>query len=227
MKIETIENGYILLLVFTWIETEVLCHTRRPSPCNSGEIKNIRRDTVRGAIEEALREFKVEVLREKARLEKMKRKCSACHNTKSVQSFYKMGSGYYMCYCKLCCRAIGVKDRQHNKRPRRVTRFCDSRYRARARGIIWDLTEAQFYEITENPCYYCGGVLPKTGGLDRLDNQRGYEPLNIVPCCTICNRVRGDHYSPEETKIAVQAVMAFRQSRGNASNRVSIYPTAV
>lgn len=79
------------------------------------------------------------------------------------------------------------------------------------------LTEEQFTTIIILPCNYCnnqlGSTINATGsGLDRIDNSRGYELDNVVSCCVICNRMRGDHFTPEETKIAAQAVIAYRKN---------------
>lgn len=70
---------------------------------------------------------------------------------------------------------------------------------AKRRGIKYNLTEEQFAEITKKDCHYCG-VKPSNkanqkdtngayiyNGLDRIDNSKGYEIGNIVPCCHICN----------------------------------------
>lgn len=73
---------------------------------------------------------------------------------------------------------------------------------ARRRGCVWDLTDEEFYVLTQRPCHYCG-VLPSTvycredlngdyvyTGLDRVDNSKGYSRENILPCCTRCNMAK-------------------------------------
>jgi len=81
---------------------------------------------------------------------------------------------------------------------------------ARARAYDWDLTKEQFKTITCNPCAYCNeppsreftkgltkgrdkmAVEPYTyNGIDRVDNQQGYHPNNVVACCTQCNMAKG------------------------------------
>lgn len=57
---------------------------------------------------------------------------------------------------------------------------------ARARRIAFRLTLKQFSLLWQKPCNYCGFQI-QTIGLDRIDNNKGYFPGNIVPCCTICN----------------------------------------
>lgn len=74
---------------------------------------------------------------------------------------------------------------------------------ARQRGHIFDLTEEQFAELTQQNCYYCGAnpnniQKTRTGyheervysGLDRVDNNKGYTMDNVVPCCIHCNRAK-------------------------------------
>jgi 5-methylcytosine-specific restriction endonuclease McrA len=52
------------------------------------------------------------------------------------------------------------------------------------------------------PCHYCG-LPPYTvshrkkdqafvyTGIDRVDNEKGYTPDNVVPCCGVCNFMKG------------------------------------
>lgn len=74
---------------------------------------------------------------------------------------------------------------------------------AKRRGLVFDLTEQQFYNLITQNCYYCN-VWPTKGsklcdnnkmyyvhGIDRIDNKEGYIMGNCVPCCTICNRLKG------------------------------------
>lgn len=59
------------------------------------------------------------------------------------------------------------------------------------RGIPWSLTKGQFIAFWQKPCTYCGGAI-ETIGLDRIDNTRGYEVGNVVPCCGVCNRMKSN-----------------------------------
>jgi hypothetical protein len=66
----------------------------------------------------------------------------------------------------------------------------------------WTITFEQFTDLLKNPCYYCNNSLrSETGsGLDRKDNSKGYLPDNVNPCCSECNRIRGDTMDAEEFK---------------------------
>ena len=72
---------------------------------------------------------------------------------------------------------------------------------ARHRGLAVDF-DFLWYEqfMKEKTCAYCEDPLPETGhGLDRKNSKHGYSPENCVPCCTVCNEIRGhDNISYEE-----------------------------
>jgi len=75
---------------------------------------------------------------------------------------------------------------------------------ARRRGLVWALTDEDFDRITAQPCHYCGcppsarsvraqGRSEFTyNGIDRVDNELGYIPDNVLPCCKICNNAKKD-----------------------------------
>lgn len=68
-----------------------------------------------------------------------------------------------------------------------------------------------FLELSQKLCTYCGNPPGRTfnkwdldrrypkrpeanftyNGLDRIDNNKDHSPDNVVPCCTICNMMRG------------------------------------
>lgn len=68
------------------------------------------------------------------------------------------------------------------------------------RNHIFDLTVAQFKDITSKNCHYCDSKPSTVGysynkehtpyvynGIDRKDNKLGYTLANSLPCCTDCN----------------------------------------
>ena len=58
---------------------------------------------------------------------------------------------------------------------------------ARWRGINFSLPfELYESQLWGKPCHYCGCEIEVTG-LDRKDNNKGYEVGNVVPCCWDCN----------------------------------------
>lgn len=93
--------------------------------------------------------------------------------------------------------------------------FNYARRKSKAKGISWTLTLEQFTVIRAAVvCTYCQFPLPEVGiGLDRLDNAKGYEPGNVAPCCTVCNRARSSHFTYEEMLELGKAIRAIRLRR--------------
>lgn len=71
----------------------------------------------------------------------------------------------------------------------------------RRRGLVFNLTDEQFYSILVKNCYYCGDVPQQVSstkggslfvhsGIDRLDSSEGYTMENSVPCCYPCNLMK-------------------------------------
>ena len=70
---------------------------------------------------------------------------------------------------------------------------------ATKRNIIVTLSDEQIAELVVLPCFYCNRApnhkyINETSkdkyhfnSIDRLNNNRGYTPLNSVPCCALCN----------------------------------------
>jgi 5-methylcytosine-specific restriction endonuclease McrA len=101
--------------------------------------------------------------------------------------------------------------RKYNRKP--SNRMASAKQAAKKRGYAWVLSRVEFEAIISNPCHYCEGAISVTGsGIDRLDNTKGYELSNCVPCCRECNRLKGDQYTPEETKAMVTLVKHMRAS---------------
>ena len=67
------------------------------------------------------------------------------------------------------------------------------------KGRSFDLTEKEFFTLTDADCHYCGAkpsqeIRCKTNspvyrynGIDRVDNTKGYDKDNCVSCCSVCN----------------------------------------
>jgi hypothetical protein len=73
---------------------------------------------------------------------------------------------------------------------------------AQERNLEWNLTKEESRNLFQSKCNYCG-VEPSTvtrmyrrngnyiyNGIDRVDNESGYIIDNVVPCCSICNRMK-------------------------------------
>lgn len=81
---------------------------------------------------------------------------------------------------------------------------------ARSRGHGFDLSPDAFFELVSSNCTYCGSppnlfrkpnVSVNGGftysGVDRVENDRGYVAGNVVSCCWVCNRAKGQMTTAE------------------------------
>lgn len=116
------------------------------------------------------------------------KQCTRCKSVKELSSFYKMSSNCkrkskdgYSYHCRTCDKLNHYKDH-------------DSK-----RNLKCDLTAKYMDEhILNQPCTYCGDIY--NIGCDRIDNTKGHTMDNVVPCCSICNKLRIDEFSVEEMK---------------------------
>lgn len=70
-------------------------------------------------------------------------------------------------------------------------RFNILRGNGRVRNIPFHISIEEYSSIINHPCYYCGGSLPEAGGgIDRIDNSKGYILGNVRPCCSDCNTMK-------------------------------------
>ena len=74
------------------------------------------------------------------------------------------------------------------------------RTNAATRGYPWSLTPSQAQVLFHQDCHYCGSPPEERrigkyaavlSGIDRVVNDQGYVPGNVVPCCKFCNRAKG------------------------------------
>lgn len=87
-----------------------------------------------------------------------------------------------------------------------LTKFIWQTYfhNAKKRKLVFNLTLDQISELIKQPCFYCGVLEPHTFrrsltcrertmkycGIDRMNNSRGYESDNVLPCCRRCNMMK-------------------------------------
>ena len=129
--------------------------------------------------------------------------CYACKKRRRIKNFgfNKFKSDGYKQECKDCERQyrnthrteINARNRKYRRTPN--AKFSDAKREANKRGINWDLSKEEYFELMENKCYYGGCELPEAGiGLDRINNDKsiGYIKDNVVPCCKRHNLMRGD-----------------------------------
>lgn len=99
-------------------------------------------------------------------------------------------------FCSYSCRAKKVFTKATTPEAifRRDTNKLFTSYKANARHrfLDFDLTYEEFAAFIVKPCFYCESLDGKRRGIDRMDNAKGYERDNIVPCCAVCNKMKMD-----------------------------------
>ena len=129
--------------------------------------------------------------------------CVKCTCSRTIQDFWSNRATFdgLQSWCKNCLKKNASKlykedPKLHNKRaskwklanPQRWA-WCSYTNGARVRNIPFELTFKQFKTFWQKPCWYCSDPI-ETIGLDRKDNSKGYTSVNIVACCTTCNRMK-------------------------------------
>ncbi len=63
---------------------------------------------------------------------------------------------------------------------------------ANSKNLLFELKKEEFIEICSKKCFYCGDIQDKGfNGIDRIDCRGNYIKDNVVPCCEICNWMKG------------------------------------
>jgi 5-methylcytosine-specific restriction endonuclease McrA len=97
--------------------------------------------------------------------------------------------------------------RAHRRTP--TGRYVQLKSEAKRRHISVALTFAEYRAIMHDPkCVYCGMSISDAGhGVDRKNSHLGYSLENCVPCCTKCNRMRGQDVITYEQMFFVAALL--------------------
>jgi len=96
------------------------------------------------------------------------------------------------CGCTKFYRKLSPEEVSRNKV------FSAYRVSARNRGYKWNLNVTEFTDLISQNCHYCGCTPANINrgdflynGIDRIDNTKGYDSVNVVACCWICNKAKG------------------------------------
>jgi hypothetical protein len=94
-------------------------------------------------------------------------------------------------------------------------------------GINWDdnINETVLLMLKQK-CFYCDEIPPGEthNGIDRIDNNIGYTLENIVPCCTMCNMLKGC-LNIDVFLLRIEHILTYKKIiNGNTHN--NIYPTS-
>lgn len=142
------------------------------------------------------------------------KRCNVCEEDKSLDDFYTRKDGYKEYACKPCYK---IKKRGWYSRTKTLPakRFALAIHRAKSRNIDFNIKIEDYMNLVSQPCKYCKSDTSKEVGvgLDRLNNDIGYELTNVVTCCKACNFGRNEHFTPEEWQTMIDALLKHRMER--------------
>lgn len=169
------------------------------------------------------------------------KQCTKCGEAKSLSSFYRKLKGIrsrckkcFLAAGKIWAKSNIVERRKYVKNWRLLnhTKCLEGQQRRRKtnpESYAWSqlrgkidseapgaFTRSMFKAFISHPCFYCGRSWKgetdySSYWLDRIDNSKGYEIGNVLPCCGSCNKMRGNRYTVQETQIMVKALLAYRK----------------
>lgn len=127
-----------------------------------------------------------------------------CGKEKLVRGYSLKRGDTQSCGCLPKNRNVGF-DRKYPTAEEASWAYNYSQYasNAKIRGIPFSLSFEQYKEICSKGCVYCDEP-PETrpaqrgrssicaSGIDRVNNNLGYDITNVVPCCTWCNRTKSN-----------------------------------
>lgn len=61
---------------------------------------------------------------------------------------------------------------------------------AKRKNLKISISTSDLKKLVLSPCFYCGNKHDVPIGLDRIDSSKGYTEDNVVPACTVCNRMK-------------------------------------
>lgn len=179
---------------FNFCSDEKRCETRLPDDypfdrCLECRIKERER-------EKKLRE-KIKNTPNKIEDGEEKQLCIGCNTFKPLIEGFKIKDGSDSDKCKECLdkQTIYELTRERTPMQKRLKDYkncCTKEDRKKT----WELTDEQARYLFLQYCYFCGqkGMEDSPIGIDRIDNDiRKYNEENSVPCCTMCNMMKGTH----------------------------------
>ncbi|MBA4311363.1 MAG: hypothetical protein C0417_01915 [Chlorobiaceae bacterium] len=95
----------------------------------------------------------------------------------------------------------------------KASKMCSAyKFKDKRKRYEYDLNiEWLIKNILYQRCIYCHSDIHV--GCDRVDNNKGHTKDNVVPCCFICNTVRGNYFTFEEMKVLGKEISKLNESR--------------
>lgn len=101
-------------------------------------------------------------------------------------------------------------------------RKCEIKFTARFNALVGRqkiekmlvlLSFEEYEKLLSQLCFYCGSSLidSKGRGLDQIIPNNRYEIGNVLPCCFVCNTIKNNRFTVDETKVMVIVRNLFRK----------------
>ena len=103
---------------------------------------------------------------------------------------------------------------------KRIKRECKCRDKKYPENTRYNFSDDELQNILNQPCIYCGDT--ENIGLDRIDNTLGHSKENVIPCCSLCNMVRGNRFTVDEFKIIGNAIRIIKEKRKDIQEKVNL-----
>ncbi len=127
--------------------------------------------------------------------------CGCARKERLVNYNHGRAADPWLADMTLYIRKLGYRKNRREPLQRGSNQFRKTEGRSHSEhpSLHWALTLEDYVRLVTAVCFYCGrapnqrpqGVRAKNlrrNGIDRVDNSRGYEVSNCVPCCVSCNR---------------------------------------
>lgn len=98
-------------------------------------------------------------------------------------------------YLDTQCQSCVLDGRRVDPRSKVIRQY---RYNAESRGFEFSIDDELAFSLIEGNCHYCGDPPYERwsglcyNGIDRIVNDCGYVPGNVVSCCAVCNIAKAD-----------------------------------
>lgn len=108
---------------------------------------------------------------------------------------------------------LNAKELSYQKLRNKASKMCSS-YKNKDRRMRYDFNlnaDWLIKNILFKKCTYCG--TSDNVGCDRIDNNKGHTKDNVLPCCYVCNTVRGNNFTVDEMKQLGKCISNINENR--------------
>lgn len=126
--------------------------------------------------------------------------CKQCNSKVIIPARYAQEGKIKSCGCSKIKLTFEQNKNQDISNPAFNKLYQTYIKKAQERKLSFDIPKHIFYNLTQAKCHYCGKLPYQViksrsrefifNGLDRTDNNKGYELNNVTSCCGKCNMMK-------------------------------------